>query len=71
MPEAGGITFRGVSRRRQDRWLGLSRNKVSLRERGDGSPPFYGESSDLKNKSVVQKPKNNLELLSWRSVLSV
>lgn len=23
--------------------MGLSRNKVSLRERGDGSPPFYGE----------------------------
>lgn len=27
---------------RQDWWLGLSRNKVSLRERGDGLPPFYG-----------------------------
>ena len=25
--------------------MGLSRNKVSLRERGDGSPPFYGEEN--------------------------
>ena len=59
MPEAGGITFRGVSRRRQDRWLGLSRNKVSLRERGDGSPPFYGESLSTK-KSMCKfiKPIN-------------
>ncbi len=39
-PEAGGITCKGVSRRRRGRRLGLSRNKVSLRERGDGSPPF-------------------------------
>ena len=45
--------------------MGLSRNKVSLRERGDGSPPFYGESVigyTLYN--VVHKPKS-----SWLSKL--
>ncbi|MCQ2802472.1 MAG: hypothetical protein MJ225_02225, partial [Bacilli bacterium] len=32
--------------------------KVSLRERGDGSPPFYGESVTGQSDSVtyVQKP---------------
>ncbi len=40
--------LRGVSRLRRGRCLGLSRNKVSLRERGDGSPPFYGERIDKK-----------------------
>ena len=38
--------------------MGLSRNKVSLRERGDGSPPFYGESESGKFPDIVHlQPK--------------
>ena len=43
--------------------MGLSRNKVSLRERGDGSPPFYGERKPKKfgvrkrNQKVVKARK--------------
>ena len=36
--------------------MGWSRNKVSLRERGDGSPPFYGERKN----ELKKKVKNNL-----------
>ena len=35
-----GLARKRQWRIRQGRRLGLSRNKVSLRERGDGSPPF-------------------------------
>ncbi len=40
--------------------MGLSRNKVSLRERGDGSPPFYGEGSLTLRRSggTREKPTN-------------
>ena len=39
MPEAGRQPAReGAVEGRADDWV--SRNKVSLRERGDGSPPF-------------------------------
>ena len=37
--------------------MGLSRNKVSLRERGDGSPPFYGESVTGQSDSVTYVQK--------------
>ena len=37
--------------------MGLSRNKVSLRERGDGSPPFYGERKPKKFGVRKKRPK--------------
>src|SRR5450432_1947895 len=39
-PEAGGPTRKGGSRRRWDRRLGRSRNKVAVPEGAAGSPPF-------------------------------
>jgi len=46
-PEAGILTLTGRSCLRRGRWLGRSRNKVGVPEGAPGSPPFYGEHTDM------------------------
>ena len=70
-PKTASLTRKGGRRLRWNQWLGLSRNKVAVRERAAGSPPLKELFQSLTCKNLLNNILSTSVSNNWWRTCSV